>query len=184
MAIETVYNDIYERRPIITNSAHCARAISLATGSDIYFGIGRTSPWEKENDEGFVPPEPDINAENLDELVGMKKADRVTLVEPHTEGEIDYAGMRFRTLTTEEAMQHKARWVLIETTIYFKELPPVSYRQTGVFSHVKPKEGIENTSVLLAKDIEDVGILEVINNRKVVTRQSDTKDTYFMIVEC
>lgn len=184
MAINTVNTNIYERPPIITNTAHCSRALALVEQGNIFFGIGRTSPWENENEEGFIPPEPDLNAENLDELIGLKKAERVSMVVPDDKGEIEYAKIRFRTVDKEEALRLKSRWVLVETTIYFEELPPVAYRQIGLFTRVKPINGKENSSILLAKDIEDIGILEVINNRKAVTRQSDTKDTYFMVIEC
>ena len=184
MAIKTVGTNIHERLPIITNTAHCSRAMALVEQGNIFIGIGRTSPWENENDEGFVPPEPNLDAENLDELVGMKKADRVSMVIPDETGDIEYAKIKFKTLSKEEALKQKSRWVLIESTIYFEELPPVSYRQIGIFSRVKAKSGRENSKILLADDIEDVGILEVLANRKVTTRQSDTKDTYFMVIEC
>lgn len=184
MTINTVGKNIHERLPIITNTAHCSRALALVEQGNIFFGIGKTTPWDKENEEGFVPPEPDLDAENLDELIGLKKAERVSMVIPDDSGEIEYAKIRFKTISKEEALRLKARWVLIETTIYFEELPPVAYRQIGLFSRVKPVDGKENSNVLLPKDIEDVGILEVLNNRKAVTRQSDTKDTYFMVIEC
>ena len=184
MAIKTVSANIHESLPIITNTAHCSRALSLLEQGNIFVGIGRTSPWENEMDEGFVPPEPNLDAENLDELIGMKKADRVSMVMPDEFGDIEYAQIKFKTLTKEEALRKKARWVLIESTIYFEELPPVAYRQVGIFSRVKPVNGKENSNILFPKDIEDVGILEVIANRKITTRQSDTKDTYFMIIEC
>lgn len=185
MAIENVYENIYERRPIITNAAHVARAISFLNSGDIYLGIGKTSAWsDNEDDTDFIPPEPDINATNLEELIGMKKAERVTLVRPDEAGDIAYSGLKFKTVNIEQAVSEKARWILIEATIAFNELPPTDYRQIGVFSHVKTKPGSLNKEVLLPKDIEDVGILEVLNNRKVVTRQSDTKDTYKMIIEC
>lgn len=184
MAINTVSTNIHERLPIITNTAHCSRALAFVEQGNIYIGIGRTSPWEGENEEGFVPPEPDLNAENLDELVGLKKADRVSLVMPDKYGDIEYAKIKFKTLSKEEALREKARWVLIESTIYFEELPPVPYRQIGVFSRVQAKDGKEKNKVLMPNDIKDVGILEVLANRKVTTRQSDTKDTYFMVIEC
>lgn len=184
MGIKIVDTNIYERLPIITNTAHCSRALALMEQGSIFIGIGRTSPWENENEEGFVPPEPNMDAKNLDELVGMKKPDRVSMVIPDEMGDIEYAQIKFKTLTKEEALKLKSRWVLIESTIYFEELPPVAYRQIGIFSRVKPVSGKENSKVLLAKDIEDVGVLEVLANRKVTTRQSDTKDTYFMVVEC
>lgn len=184
MAINTVSTNIHERLPIITNTAHCSRALAFVEQGNIYIGIGRTSPWKGENEEGFVPPEPDLNAENLDELVGLKKADRVSLVMPDQYGDIEYAKIKFKTLSKDEALREKARWVLIESTIYFEELPPVPYRQIGVFSRVQAKDGKEKNKVLMPNDIKDVGILEVLANRKVTTRQSDTKDTYFMVIEC
>lgn len=184
MAIDTVSTNIHERLPIITNTAHCSRALAFVEQGNIYIGIGRTSPWEGENEEGFVPPEPDLDAENLDELVGLKKADRVSLVMPDQYGDIEYAKIKFKTLSKDEALREKARWVLIESTIYFEELPPVPYRQIGVFSRVQAKDGKEKNKVLMPNDIKDVGILEVLANRKVTTRQSDTKDTYFMVIEC
>lgn len=184
MNIKSVGTNIYERLPIITNTAHCSRALALMEQGNLFFGIGRTTPWEYENEEGFIPPEPDLDAENLDELIGLKKAERVSMVIPDENGEIEYANIKFKTLTKEEALKLKSRWVLIETTIYFEELPPVAYRQIGLFSRVTPVTGMENSNLLLPKDIKDIGVLEVINNRKAVTRQSDTKDTYFIIIEC
>ena len=184
MAVNTVSTNIHERLPIITNTAHCSRALALVEQGNIFIGIGKTSPWEGENDEGFVPPEPNPDAENLEELVGMKKADRVSLVVPDEYGDIEYAKIKFKTLTKDEALRQKSRWVLVESTIYYEELPPVAYRQLGVFSRVQAKEGKDKNRILLADDIEDAGILEVLANRKVTTRQSDTKDTFFMVIEC
>lgn len=184
MAIKTVSTNIHERLPIITNTAHCSRALALLEQGNIFIGIGRTSPWEGENEEGFVPPEPNMDAENLDELIGMKRADRVSMVMPDELGDIEYAQVKFKTLTKDEALKLKSRWVLIESKIYFEELPPVSYRQIGIFSRVKPVNGKENSKVLLPRDIDDVGILEVLANRKVTTRQSDATETFFMVIEC
>ena len=183
MPYETSYPNASERLPIITNAAHSARALSVVESGDLYFGIGRTTPWENEDEDGFIPPEPDIEAETLDELIGLKKADRVVMVYPDEEGEIEYANSRFRTVTNEEAFELKSRWVLCQTAIYFDEMPPSSYRQIGIFSRVKPLQEYTNSVVLLPNMIENVGILEVLNNRKVITRQSDTRESYFMIIE-
>lgn len=184
MAVETIASNIHERLPIITNTAHCSRALALLEQGGLYFGLGRTSPWEGENEEDFIPPEPDLNAENLDELIGLKKVDRISMVIPDDSGEIEYSNIKFKTLSKEEALKKKARWVLVEATIYFEELPPVAYRQIGLFSRVTPRTGKEQATILLPDDIIDVGVLEVLNNRKAVTRQSDTKDTYLMVIEC
>ncbi|NLY08529.1 MAG: hypothetical protein GXZ11_01300 [Tissierellia bacterium] len=184
MGFRDLTGGVYERLPIITNAAHCARALSLVEQGGIYFGIGRTTPWEGENASDFLPPEPNVDATTLDELIGLKKAERAVMVMPDENGEIEYATLKFKTLSNEEALREKARWVLIETTIRFDEMPPVPYRQIGVFSRVKPNAGFENRATLKPEEIEDVGILEVLDNRKVITRQSDTRDTYMMIIEC
>lgn len=184
MAFRTLADGVYERLPMITNAAHCARALSLVEQSNIYFGIGRTTPWENENEPEFIPPEPNVEAETLEELVGLKKAERVVMVIPDEDGDIDYGTLKYKTLSKEEALRRKARWVLVETTVRFDEMPAVSYRQIGVFSRVQPASGYENRLVLNPNEIQDVGILEVLDNRKVTTRQSDTRDTYMMIIEC
>ena len=44
MAINTVGRNIHERLPIITNTAHCSRALALVEQGNIFFGIGRTTP--------------------------------------------------------------------------------------------------------------------------------------------
>lgn len=184
MSIVTFNNNLHERLPIIPNTAHCSRALALANSNNMFFAIGREEPWENEDVEGFIPPAPDIEATTLDGIIGMKKADRVTMVVPDENGDIEYASIKFRTISNEEAFELKSRWVLIEVRIYFEELPPTEYRQIGVFSNVRPTEGNELKQVLLPEEIENVGILEVLNNRKVVTRQSDTRDHYFMVIEC
>lgn len=184
MSTITIGLNVHERLPVITNAAHCARALSLYESGDLYFAIGRTIPWEGEEKEGFVPPAPNLDATTLDQLVGMKKAERVAMVAPDPNGAIEYANIKFKTLTQDQALAEKARWILVETRIAFDDLPPISYRQIGVFSRVRPKEGFEGKQILMPEEIQDVGILEILNNRKVVTRQSDTKDRYFMIIEC
>ena len=65
-------------------------------------------------------------------------------------------------------------------------MPVTDYRQIGIFSRVQKADGLdEKQTVLLTErnDIKKLGILEVIDNRHVVTRQSDTKDVYQMIIE-
>ena len=86
--------------------------------------------------------------------------------------------------TIEEAIQKGAHWVYLEASIYYDELPARAYRQIGVYSMVSLNDGVpENKSVLLPEDIKDSGILEILDNRKVVTRNEDSRDTFSLIVE-
>lgn len=186
MAVNTQSDQSRERLPIVPYSGHCGRALSFFDLDEVFFALGRTTPWaedETTNDQ-FVPPEPDDMAKELDELIGMKAATRKLLVMPDDNGDIEYRDSRWKYVTKEEAIANNCRWVLIETTIYYDELPTTDYRQIGVFSRVQRAEGVDPTKqVLLPAEIASCGIMEVLDNRHVVTRQPDVKDVYQLIIE-
>lgn len=177
------------RLPVTTTVGHVSRAISFQEMNSIYFALGRTSPWAGEIEaaeagEEFSAPLPSVEATELDELIGMKKVDTKALVVPDDEGSIVYRDRTWRRISAEEAIQLGAHWVYIEASIYYDELPATAYRQIGVFSRVALKEGVlESQSILLPSDIKSIGILEVIDQRKVVTRNEDSRDTFSMIIE-
>lgn len=172
------------RLPVTTIVGHVSRAISFFELSSVYFGLGRTSPWEGETEPDFSAPLPSIEAKNLDELIGMKKVDVKSLVVPDDEGTVVYRDQTWRKISTQEAIELGAHWVYIEASILYEELPAVAYRQIGIFSRVAVKDGVSITkSILLPEDISNVGILEVLDQRKVVTRNEDSRDTFSMIIE-
>lgn len=180
------YPSSHERLPIIPYSGHCSRALSFVELPDLYFAIGKTSPWSEDEttNPNFIPPECDINVQTLEELVGMKKITKRQIVMPDDKGDIEYRDSRWKYVSEAEAVEKNARWVYLETTIYSTDLPIVGYRQIGIFSRVKKADGIaDNKIVLLPDEIADIGILEFINNRKVATRQMDTKDVFQVILE-
>lgn len=172
------------RLPVTTIVGHASRAISFFELPNVYFGLGRTSPWEEETAPGFSAPLPSVEATNLDELIGMKRVDVKSLVVPDDEGTVVYRDQTWRKISAQEAIELGAHWVYIEASILYEELPAVAYRQIGVFSRVTLKEGVPATkSILLPDDISNVGILEVLDQRKVVTRNEDSRDTFSMIIE-
>lgn len=171
------------RLPVTTTAGHVSRAISFFELPNIYFGLGKTSPWEGESESDFSAPLPSIEAKELDELIGLKKVDVKSLVYPDDDGTIIYRDQTWRRISAEDAIKLGAHWVYIEASILYNELPAVAYRQIGVFSRVKPKEGSENSSILLPEQIDSTGILEIFDQRKVVTRNEDSRDTFSMIVE-
>lgn len=175
-----------QRLPVVTYLGHTSRALSFYALDDIYLGIGKTSAWQDDEttNENFIPPEPNLDATELTELVGMKKLTRKQLVMPDENGTIQYRNTTWKVISEEEAVENQARWVYVECCIYFDELPLVDYRQIGIFSRVQKATGVDKTqTVLLPKDIKSMGLLEVMDNRHVVTRQVDTKDVYSMIIE-
>ena len=183
------------RLPITTTMGHVSRAILFQQMPYIYFGLGRTSPWEGElyaseheglNEDGteFSAPLPSVDAVTLDELIGMKRVDVKALVTPDEEGTVVYRDRVWRKISAEEAINLQAHWVYIEASVYYDELPARAYRQIGVFSMVSLNDGVpENKGVLLPEDIKNTGILEVLDQRKVVTRNEDSRDTFSMIIE-
>lgn len=177
------------RLPVTTVMGHVSRAISFCELSGIYFAIGRTTPWPGELEAAqlktdYTVPLPPIEATTLDELIGMKRVHTKTLVVPDADGTVIYRDKIWRRITADEAIRLQAHWVYIEATMYFDELPDDCYRQIGVFSRVKLKDGVSPMKqVILPEEIEDTGVLEILDYRKVVTRNEDTKDTFSMIVE-
>lgn len=177
------------RLPITTTMGHVSRAILFQQMPYIYFGLGRSTPWEgeleaEESGEEFSAPLPSVDATELDELIGLKRVDVKALVTPDGDGTVVYRDRTWRKISAEDAIKLQAHWVYLEASIYYDELPARAYRQIGVFSMVKLKEGVpENKAVLLPEDIENTGILEVLDQRKVVTRNEDSRDTFSMILE-
>lgn len=177
------------RLPVTTAMGHVSRALSFQELPDIYFAIGRTTPWPGELEAAqlktdYTVPLPPIEATSLDELIGMKRVTTKALVVRDPDGTIIYRDSIWRRVTPEEAIRLKSHWVYIEASIYYDELPDTNYRQIGVYSRVKLKDGISPLkAVILPEEIEDAGVLEVLDYRKVVTRNEDSKDTFSMIIE-
>lgn len=177
------------RLPITTASGHVSRAILFQQLPAIYFGLGRPEPWEgeveaAENNEEFSAPLPSADALTVDNLIGMKRVDVKSLVIPDEEGTVVYRDRVWRKISADEAIQKQAHWVYIEASIYYDELPATAYRQIGVYSMVTLNDGVpESQSVLLPQHIKHQGILEVLDNRKVVTRNEDSRDTFSLIIE-
>lgn len=172
------------RLPVTTIAGHTSRAISFFELDRVYFGIGRTSPWDGETEKGFSAPLPSTSATELTELIGLKRCTTKSIVYPDPEGTVVYRDQTWRKVSPEQAIELGAHWVYIEASIDYDELPAVGYRQIGVFSRVTLKDGVSPTkAVLLPEDIKSTGILEVLDQRKVVTRNEDSRDTFSMIIE-
>lgn len=171
------------RLPVTTYLGHTDRALSFIASDSIYFALGKYSPWdEKEDEKGYIPPAVDLEAEEVEELICMKRVRQKLMVVPDEAGEIEYDGGSWKVITNEEAIRLKSRWVYITMTMKYAEIDPTQYRQVALYNHVIPKEGITK-ELLLPEEIEDTGLLIALNNRGVITRQPDTRDIYSMIIE-
>ena len=171
------------RLPVTPLTGHVSRAISFYELPNMYLGLGKTSAFEGETDEFFVCPPPSITAKTLDELIGLKKIEIKSLVHPDPNGTLIYKDKKWKKVSVEDAIRLGSHWVYLEVTVNYDELPAVGYRQIGIFSRVKGNPEVGDKAVLLPKEIASVGLLEVFEQRPVVNRSADSKDTFSMIVE-
>lgn len=162
-----------------TTSGHVSRALDFFERNDIFVGIGRTTPWEDE----ALPPVPSTEAKLVEEIMGYKKLEFIHLVVPDEAGEISYRDSRWRKVPFDKAVEENARWVYIEAHIRYDELPLQPYRQIGIFSRLKATTAASAKLVLTPEEVEDMGILEVLDNRRVVNRQLDQKEQLSMVIE-
>lgn len=172
------------RLPVTPISGHVSRAISFSELPNMYLGLGKTSAFLGEDDPNFVCPPPSVEAKTLEELIGLKRIEVVSLVHPDPDGTLIYKDRSWKKVSVEDAIRLGSRWVYLEVTVNYEELPAVGYRQIGIFSRVQanPEVG-DSKSVLLPDEILSTGLLEIFEQRKVVHRSADSKDTFSMIVE-
>lgn len=175
---------------VTTTLGHVSRALDFYDRDDVYFAYGRTTTWpndsngKAEGDPLFQPPLESIQATTLEELVGYKKVEIKHMVVPDENGTIYYRQTKWKIVPKDQAKDQGARWVYISSTFAYDELPLEDYRQIGVFSRLVKKGSVSAGKLnLLPADVQDQGILEVIDNRKVVTRQLDQKENVELIIE-
>ena len=193
------------RLPIATTIGHVSRAVAF-NNQTLYLGLGRTEPWENENGDDIIPPIPNVSSgkvthnadgtftiDGFDDLIGMKRITKQYLVYPDEDGDIVYRNRTWSKCNTlQEAREHEAHYVYLETNINYDELPCVDYRCIGIFSSVQVHEGVTSDAIV-PTDISDVdnpiygiddpGALEILDNRRVVTRADDSRDSFSMIIE-
>ena len=166
---------------ITTRSGHVSRALDFYNKSSIFFGLGKTSNWDDENN----PPSP-TDTEEFVEPVGYKKVESKFLVVPDNEnGELSYKSNKWKIVSPEEAIEKGAKWVYITTTISYDELPTnISYRQVAVFTGLEPVDSADPKSYVYRKDeVSNQGIIEVIDNRTPTYREADQREKLVIILE-
>lgn len=132
-----------------------------------YIGIGGKDPWPE---EGY-PPKPSETAEDLITPIGYKKVDKVSLCRKITDPEQakyhveKYQGEYWEMIPDEEAYREEATYVYFEAYIKSEDFTLGEYRQVGIFTGLKPKEGVFSDT-LEPHEVEDVGLLEIVENRE------------------
>lgn len=126
--------------PTATIQSYVENALRIREQADnTYLALGKTSPWENES----IPPVAEEDIADLQELVGFKKMDNVSLCKPLADGEgtnfatVKYRGTTWALIPDEKAHEEEAYHVYFSTVITGDDLPSGEYRQVGVYTNIQ-----------------------------------------------
>lgn len=180
---------------ITTLKGHVQRALDFFNKNEVFFVIGKTTSWTEADRTPSTPPTQTIDdnnppvPENTDDVVeraGYKAAEsRFVVIPDDVNGTIVYRDTKWRIVPANEAMDEGARYVYLATYVAYQELPiNISYRQVGVTTSLTRGQGVPpGKSNLLPAEVEDPGILEVLDNRKPIYREADQREQLAIIME-
>nr|DAN11132.1 MAG TPA: Baseplate wedge protein [Herelleviridae sp.] len=170
---------------IATYNSHVELAKYIVTKADsTYLVIGKTSAWSNEQS----PPQPDEQATTLQEVIGYKKAKRVTLVRPaqspqdDNKEKVSYGNKEWVIVTPEKAKEEGTKWVYVEGEVVGSELPLGTYRQVGFTVDLKPASGISKFN-LLPSEVSDTGTLMYYDNKQFQNRTEQTTTLERFVIE-
>lgn len=178
---------------ITTMIAHVSRAIDFYNKDSIYFCIGKKTEWSADDIDNFSssvnydlnPPVPK-STDTMKEIIGYKKVEFKAIVKPDEEnGTIDYRNTKWRIVSADKAIEEGARWVYMSSVLLYEELPTESaYREIGLYTDLKVRNGISSDKyALLPNEVSDSGMLQVIDYRKPIYRDTDVKENLKIILE-
>lgn len=165
---------------IVTLKGHVSRARDFYKKQEVFFGIGRTTPWDDESN----PPTPKATDE-LEENVGFKLATSKLFVVPDPNGEIIYRTTRWKIVQEKDIFETGARWICVTANLAYDEISTsIIYRQVGIFTDVEREDNVPpGKEILLPNEIKNIGVLEVLDNKKPTYRDPDLKETLRAIIE-
>lgn len=180
---------------VCTLKAHVSRALDFYNKESIYFAIGKYTVWKSGDFPGYNssinydinPPVP-TNTSDMSEIIGYKKAEFKALVVQDNNGSLEYRGTKWRVVSPSDAIAEGARWVFVSTGLAYQDFAVEAsknvYRKVGVYTGLVPKSGIsEATYALLPSQVQSQGLLEVIDFRKPVYRDTDVREKLKIVLE-
>lgn len=178
---------------ICTLQGHVSRALDFYNKEGKFICIGKSTPWTSEDVDDFdtsrdyeqYPPEPK-NTDVMKEIIGYKRVEFCSMVvQDDVRGTLEYRGTKWRIVPIADAIKEGSRWVYISTELTYNELPITDpYRQVGVYTGLELNEDVNPAKyAILPDEVKDPGLLEVIDNRKPVYRDSDVREKIKLILE-
>ena len=168
---------------ITTLKGHVAQAINFYNQDSIWFVVGHGNEWPEGDD---YPPIP-RNTDDIEDPLGYKKVESKFLCRPVSQdehGEITYRGIEWKIVDKESAPEEGARWVYLMTNLAYEELPTnIVYRQMGVITGLKPTSESGDDTSLTPDQVEDEGLLVVLDNREPVYRDINQREQLSVVME-
>jgi len=157
---------------IFTTNQRILNALSLKNQSYLYLAIGRTTPWDDENN----PPSPLVSQDEVEELIYIKKISIKHLVRVATVYEtpdVEVNGIEYKYIDDEDAYTEGSYILFLTESIYYDDIAPTSttYRQDGILLNPKDIYGDALTGVeYLAASVGDQGELLYVDNHTYISR--------------
>lgn len=120
-----------------------------------------------------------------DGQTGFKAFDTRYLVVPDSGGSISFRGQTYAIVSPSDAYTRGARFVYIVVNLLYNELPIEPFRQIGIHTGLTRKTGVSGSQFnLLPSEVQDCGVLEIVDNRSPIFRDISQRDILAVIVEC
>lgn len=140
----------------------CARrALIIKQNSTFWIGVGRTTPWDDEND----PPD-ETRLDELTEPIIFVRAWNVSLCKPVlADGDVVYRGQHYAFVSDARAVDEMARFIYMVAELHPAQGQPYgTYRQRAIMTNLVPAVGHENDLWLAPANVLDQGVTELLEN--------------------
>lgn len=162
----------------VTDLGRTQRAIDFKSHSSIWLAVGQTSAWPDEDN----PPDEEVDISTIDEVVGYKLLTESWLVKEDADGVLEVGGTFYSKVADVNANTEKPVHLYLKFEIEPDELTIATYRQIGIFVDLVPSEGNASKSSLLAAEVSSVGRLVYTSNELPVTRQTETRHVFEVVL--
>lgn len=98
-------------------------------------------------------------------------------------GAVRFRNDNFRVVDEEDAYDEGAVMVFVQARFPYDQVPLLPYAQIGVLSGIVPKTGYEARTYLVFSEVEEFGILEFLDNRKLTPREIDSAQLISLVIE-
>jgi len=171
---------------LFTTKTRCLNALNFKNEENLYLAIGRTTPWDDENN----PPTPSVSDIQVTELIYIKKITvkhLAILDTPYDAYGIDVSvgGYDYNYVADEDAYSLAIPKVYLSTSIFFSDIAPTntSFRQIGILLNPQDVYGSNLTGIeYLAASVGDQGELLYLENREVITRDPSQSEKFEFIL--